>query len=102
MKSRVVVFTETARGDLLDIYGWISAASDWETAGRYIARLERFCMALDLASERGSLRGDVRPGLRIVGFERRISIAFEVTDDAVNILRLFPAGRDWEAELSED
>lgn len=101
MKARSVAFSESARSDLLDIYDWVSGATGSETAGQYIGRLERFCMSLDLASKRGSRRDDVRPGLRVVGFERRISIAFEVSDNSVNILRLFRAGRDWKAELSE-
>lgn len=101
MKSGLVVFSETARTDLSDIYDWISEEVSWQTAGRYIARIERFCMSLDLASERGTRRDDIRPGLRIVGFERRISVMFEVTDEAVNVLRLFRAGRDWETELTE-
>ncbi len=51
-----------------------------------------------LGSERGDRR-DVRPGLRIVGFERRITIAFAVSADDVTILKVFHAGRDWEKEL---
>ena len=102
MKSRVVIFSKTARIDLLDIYEWIAESVSWETASRYITRVEQFCMSLDLASERGARRDDLRPGLRVIGFEKSISIIFEVTDDSVNILRLFRAGRDWEAELAED
>ena len=36
---------------------------------------------------------------RTVGFERRITVAFTVTDDSVVILRLFYGGRDWEERL---
>ena len=102
MKSRSVTFTDTARADLREIYEWISAAASWETAGRYIIRLERFCYSLDLASERGSARHDVRAGLRIIGFEKRLSVAFEVTEDTVYILRIFRAGRNWEADFSDE
>jgi toxin ParE1/3/4 len=52
-----------------------------------------------LGSERGHRRDDVRPGLRIVGFERRITIAFTVSAEDVTILRIFYAGRNWEDEL---
>ncbi len=41
------------------------------------------------------MRDDVRPGLRIVGFERRITIAFTATEAEVTILRLFFGGQDW-------
>ena len=102
MKSRTVVFTKAARADTLDIYEWISANSSWETAGRFIARLERAFMSLDVAAERGTSRDDVRKGLRLVGFERSLTIVFEVTNEEVHILRIFRAGRDWESDLSED
>jgi toxin ParE1/3/4 len=39
---------------------------------------------------------DIRQGLRVVGFERRVKIAFLVDDDRVTILRMFPGGKDWE------
>jgi toxin ParE1/3/4 len=42
------------------------------------------------------MRDDIRPGLRIVGFERRVTIAFSVDDGRVTILRVFYGGRDWE------
>ena len=53
-------------------------------------------MTLAIGSERGHRRDDIRPGLRILGFERRLTLAFVVTDDQVTILRIFGAGRDWE------
>ena len=102
MKSRVVILSRSARADLLDIYEWVAESINWEAASRYITRIEQFCISLDLASERGIRRDDLRPGLRILGFERSISVIFEVTDDEVKILRLFRAGRDWETELSND
>ncbi|WP_306121016.1 hypothetical protein [Roseitalea sp. MMSF_3504] len=41
-------------------------------------------------------RDDLLPGLRIVGFERRITIAFTIDDDTVTFLRFFYGGQDWE------
>ena len=56
-----------------------------------------FGNGLDLASERGTLRNDVREGLRIVGFERRGVVAFTVEEDRVMILRFFSGRQNWEA-----
>ena len=36
----------------------------------------------------------MRPGLRVVGFERRVLIAFHVQPDAVVIDRILYGGRD--------
>lgn len=65
----------------------------------YVERIENACRSLDLASNRGQARDDIRPGLRIVGFERRMTIAFTIAADRVTILRIFPGGRNWEGDL---
>jgi toxin ParE1/3/4 len=64
-------------------------------AMRYIERVERFVAGLSVGSERGHLHSDVRPGLRIIGFERRLTIASLVDDDRVTVLRVLRAGQDW-------
>ena len=47
-------------------------------------------------SDRGIRRDDLRPGLRILGFERRAVITFQLTAEAVTILRILYGGRDIE------
>ncbi len=39
-------------------------------------------------------REDVRAGLRTIGFERRVTIAFQVTSERVVIDRILYGGRD--------
>ena len=102
MKSRKVSLSESAQQDLFDIEVWLEAQTSKSFARNYTDRLVDYCMRLDIASQRGTPRDDVLPGLRIVGFERRLAIAFAVHDDRVEILRIFRGGRDWEADLSED
>jgi toxin ParE1/3/4 len=60
----------------------------------YIERIEKWCRELSTFPERGTRRDDLRTGLRVSGFERRVVIAFRVTADAVTILRVLYAGRD--------
>lgn len=95
MKRREVLFAPEAREDLIDLYTWIAAKADPNTALAYVERLEDFCNRFDLASERGQLRDDIRRGLRVVGFEKRLTIAFVVTDSAVTILRVYYGGQNW-------
>ena len=66
----------------------------------YIDRIESYCLGFDLASERSHRCDDISPGLRIVGFERRLTIAFAVDDDCVTILRLFYGGQNWEDKFA--
>ncbi|GAA0603666.1 hypothetical protein GCM10009416_46590 [Craurococcus roseus] len=42
-----------------------------------------------------------RPGLRTVGFERRVTIAFAVEPDAALIVRVLYGGRDLEAAFDD-
>jgi len=96
VKRRTVIYSPEAAEDLDRIYGIVADAGDPLTADRYDQRIRALCERLDHASERGTLREDVRPGLRIVGFERRITVAFAVDEDRVTILRLFYGGANWE------
>jgi toxin ParE1/3/4 len=73
--------------------------SSSKIAVSYIERIETYCLGFELASERGHRRDNISPGLRIVGFDRRVTIAFAVDDDRVTILRLFYGGQNWEEKL---
>ena len=96
MKVRTVIFSPEARDDVVALYDWIAAAAHPQTVLGYIERIEAYCQGLRIGSERGTRRDDIRPGLRIVTFERRVTIAFTVDATHVVILRLFYAGRNWE------
>ena len=47
-------------------------------------------------------RDDLRPGLRTLGFRRRVTILFEVADDTVNIIGVYYGGQDYEANFQDD
>ncbi len=95
MKRRVVEISDEARNDLIRLYDRISEAASPATALSYIERIENYVRGFDVASERGVLRDDIRPGLRVVGYKHRASIAFTVEDERVIILRIFYAGQNW-------
>jgi plasmid stabilization system protein ParE len=61
----------------------------------------RQCESLKTFPMRGTRRDDIRPGLRVFGFRKRVSIAFEITGEAVTILGIYYAGRNFEADLKE-
>ena len=95
MNRRAVTFTPQARNDVLSIGDWIAERAGIEVALAYTARLEAYCNGFEFAGERGQRRDDLRPGLRVVGFERRIAIAFVISDSEVTILRLYYGGQNW-------
>lgn len=99
MKERAVAYSPEARRDLTELYDWIAINASPRTAVNYVGRVLVFCGRLSTGAERGHRRDDLRPGLRILGFERRLTIAFTVDADAVTVLRIFYRGRDWESDL---
>ncbi len=99
MKRRDVIFTPEASDDLERLYDRVAAAAGTLVADRYVERLRSWCKGFEFGGTRGQRRDDIRPGLRVVGFERRVAVAFYVDDTTVVILRVFYGGRNWEPEL---
>ena len=99
MTAPQVRFTPEAVEDLRRLYEWIATAATPETAIAYVSRIETYCRGLSVGAERGHRRDDIRPGLRIVGVERRVTVAFKVSEAQVTVLRLFYGGQNWEVLL---
>lgn len=96
-----VVFRPAAERDLFDLYTYIAEASGRSHAGDFIGQIEAACMGLARFPERAMKRDDLLPGLRTLTLDRRVTIAFRSSDDEVEILRVFYAGRDYEALLRD-
>jgi len=91
-----ITFRPQAEADLFELYRYIAERAGHAIAGQYIDRIEAACLSLENTPIRGTRRDDIRPGLRIVGFERRATIAFKVVGREVVIIRIFYGGRDFE------
>ena len=102
MNRRQVFYSPAARTDLTNILRWIAAAGAPQSGLLYVERIERFVDGLDLASERGRSREEVRPGMRVAAFERRVMVAYRADDVSVTILRIFYGGQNWERAMSEE
>lgn len=94
-----VVFTPEARDDLRELYTFIADRAGEARALAYITRIRDYCNGFATFPLRGTARDDLLPGLRIVGFERRMTLAFHVDSDAVTFDRILYGGRDLEAAL---
>ncbi|MEJ0044756.1 MAG: type II toxin-antitoxin system RelE/ParE family toxin [Rhodospirillales bacterium] len=62
----------------------------------------KHCEALTLFPHLGTVRDDIRPGLRITNYRKRAVIAFAVQGDRVAIIGVFYGGQDYAAVLHED
>ena len=100
MKRRDVFIDPVAQQDLVRIFDVIAELAGPRIGAAYVEKLMAHCLTFDLASERGARRDDIRPGLRIIGYRRRVTIAFTVSDTQVVILRVFYGGVDWEPRLA--
>ena len=99
MKRYRVTFRPRAERDLFQLYDYIADEASAAVAGSFIERIEHACLALETFPERGTRRDDIRPGLRIIGFERRATIMFQVRRAEVVIVRVLYAGQDYERAL---
>jgi toxin ParE1/3/4 len=97
-----IIFTPEAQDDLLDLYDYIADHGSSARALRYLERIEKTCLSLSTLPVRGTCRNDLRPGLRVMGFERRVLIAFRVSDDSVAILRVLYGGRSVELAFPQE
>ena len=97
-----VVFAPEARDDILELYDYIAAQAGPERARSYTERIVFYCRGFSTFPRRGTRRDDLRPGLRVIGFERRVTIAFHVTADKVIIDRILYGGRDLGSALASD
>jgi toxin ParE1/3/4 len=100
--SVTVVFTPEAEAQLAELYRYIAVAASPEVAARYTDSIVTYCESLRTFPRRGIKRDDIRPGLRITNYRKRVVIAFDVDSDHVTIIGAFYGGQDYETALQED
>jgi toxin ParE1/3/4 len=101
--SLSVVFTPEAEDQLRELHHYIAAAGSAEVAACYAESIVAFCEGLGAFPLRGRARDDIRPGLRTIGFKRRVVIAFAVLGQTVVIVttgRLLVSARPSEFDLA--
>lgn len=96
-----IIYAPEAEAQLLALFFHIAAAASPEIAARYTDAIVEQCESLKTFPMRGARRDDIRPGLRVFGFRRRVSITFEVTGEVVTILGIFYGGQNFETAFDE-
>lgn len=94
-----VVFAPEANQQLVELYRYVALRGSAAVATSFTNAIVEYCERLSRFPRRGTKRDDIRPGLRTVGFRRRVTIAFTVDDTTVTILGVFYGGRDFENSL---
>lgn len=89
-----VVFSPEAQEQLAELYRYIAA--------RYTEAIVSYCESLRTFPHRGTMRDDIRPGLRITHYKKRSVIAFDVDVETVSIIGVFYGGQDYETILQDE
>jgi toxin ParE1/3/4 len=90
-----VVFAPAAARQLEQLHEAIALRSGFETrADGYVTRIIDYCLGSATFPLRGTARDDLLKGLRIIGFERRVVIAFVVEPSRVTIVGVFYGGQN--------
>jgi len=97
-----VVFSPEAQEQLANLYRYIAQAASPDIAARYTNAIVSYCESLNIFPHRGTMRDDVRIGLRVTNYKKRVVIAFNVDADQVSIMGIFYGGQDYETVLQDD
>ncbi len=96
-----VILSPEAWAQLAALSDYITDASSEEIAEKYITAIIRHCQSLETFPKRGTQRDDLRPGMRVFGFRKRVSIVFEIGETSVTILAIFYGGQNIETYFRE-
>lgn len=97
-----VVFSPEAQEQLAALYLYIAEGVSPDIAAGYTDAIISYCESLCTFPHRGTMRDDVRPGLRITNYKKRAVIAFDVDTELVSIIGVFYGGQDYEAILQDE
>lgn len=93
MKYKVRL-TLAAQRDIDKLLTYLVPRAGEAVAHGYIGRVKAFLRGFETFPKRGTVRSETREGLRVIGFERSLSIAFTVDEDTVYILRVLTKGQE--------
>jgi toxin ParE1/3/4 len=94
--GRRIIVRARAQKDLINLYDHISLSNGGpQSAITFIRRIRSVVENLADSPERGRLRDDLQPGLRVLLIDRKVAIAYKVNRDEVVIGRIFYRGRDY-------
>jgi len=96
---RELVYAPQAVADLEEIYGFIAEDSP-DRAAAFVAEIRRRCGLLLDSPELGPRRPKLGNGVRIYPMRRRVVVVYVIGASTVEVLRVFYAGRDYEALMA--
>jgi len=87
-----VVYSPEAETQLFELEEYLAVRFYPGNAEKYVQRIRKACRNLVLLPDRGKNRDDIAPGIRMIGFERRVAIYYRLIEGQVNILGVHYGG----------
>ncbi len=97
-----IVFAPEAQAQLVSIYSYVAGEAGSDVALAFTTAIIDYCESFTTFPNRGTRRNDLRPGLRTIGFRKRVTIAFDVEDEIISVIGIFYGGQDVEDALRRD
>ena len=82
-----VVFSPEAEDQLISLYYYIAEIASPEIAAKYTEGIVDYCNSLQVLTNQGTMRDDIRTGLRVTNYKKRTVIAYCDNSDFVSILK---------------
>jgi plasmid stabilization system protein ParE len=99
--SYTVIFSPEIEEQLVELYRYVAEAASPDVAVECTDAIVAHCEELKDFPQRGTMRDDIRPGLRITHYKKRTIIAFAVLDDTVAVLGIYYGGQNYEERLDD-
>ena len=91
-----LLYRPAAREDLDSIFDFIAPDSPDRALG-FVEQIRTQCLILRDFPDLGRERTDLGPGIRLLPMFGRVVVAYRSLPDAVEVVRVFYGGRDYEA-----
>lgn len=101
-QSKGVAFSPEAEAQLVGLYEYLAANASPTIAASYTSDIVERCERLGETPLPGVARDDIRRGMRLTFFRRRVAIAYSVLAKSVTVLAIFYGGQDYKTLLRED
>jgi len=98
-----VIIGPDAADQLEELRDYLATKATRQIATGYVGRIIAYCEGLALFPHAGGSREEIRPGLKITSYQKRVTIAYVVDDDAqqVSVIGVYYGGQDWESALTD-
>ena len=101
-RPKDVLFSPEAEAQIIALYEYLAENASPTIGESYTSAIIERCERLGEMPLAGIARGDIRKGLRLTFFRKRVAIAYSAISKRVTVLGIFYGGQDYESLLRDD